>query len=184
LVQDCTLATNYQKKRELNQNCNNKFHFFWHIFKILCIKIDTWNVMCVLIDAIERFPNHFSHNWIFSWNRFFLFFFTSFFSFGMLTKSREAVRIFQISRKTKNIWKTPGMFAKALALKAVIFFRSDIFVFLIKNFNLIFTFFIKKFPRECCRTSFFSRRRWTWNWTSELQRFNNLRHRVGASRCQ
>lgn len=76
------------------------------------------------------------------------------------------------------------MFAKALALKAVIFFRSDIFVFLIKNFNLIFTFFIKKFPRECCRTSFFSRRRWTWNWTSELQRFNNMRHRVGASRCQ
>lgn len=111
-------------------------------------------------------------------------FLTSFFSFGMLTKSREAVEIFQISRKTKNFWKTPGMFAKALALKAVIFFRSDIFVFLIKNFNLIFTFFIKKFPRECCRTSFFSRRRWTWNWTSELQRFNNLRHRVGASRCQ
>jgi len=141
LVQDCTLATNYQKKRELNQNCNNKFHFFWHIFKILCIKIDTWNVMCVLIDAIERFPNHFSHNWIFSWNRFF-FVFLLFFSFGMLTKSREAVEIFQISRKTKNIWKTPGMFAKALALKAVIFFRSDIFVFLIKNFNLFFLLFL------------------------------------------
>ena len=65
-----------------------------------------------------------------------------------------------------------------------IFFDLIFLCFQSKISILFLTFFIKKFPRECCRTSFFSRRRWTWNWTSELQRFNNLRHRVGASRCQ